>query len=360
MESKHSPRLTVDLLQPGEEETWDAFVAAHPSGNIYHTLAWKAVEEEGFGNRAYYLRAIGKGELVGVLPLFLVKGLYGRRLVSVPMRDRGGVLATNPSAASALLSRAKELAKVLRCNYLELRSLTALEPELIREHKLNCNQYWITTRLDLSPGTQRLWKNLDRDAIRWAIGKAARQGIRVLTDDTEKGLEQFYKLFVRTRCSMGIPPFPKSLFISIWSNLIRRGSAILFLETNGANLLHGMICLLSKDTFIPAYAAPQNQWRKLYINEVMFWHTIAWAANQGFHFYDFGADSPHQRGLLEFKEKWGGVKHPMFYYYFSESRNTLPNFDSSTPLYDLTRRVWRQLPMAVSRSLGGWITRQLS
>jgi len=142
--------------------------------------------------------------------------------------------------------------------------------------------------------------------------------------------------------------------------LIRRGAAILFLETNGSALLHGMICLLSKDTFIPAYAAPQNQWRKLYINEVMFWHTIEWASNQRFHFYDFGADSPHQQGLLQFKEKWGGVKHPMFYYYFSESRNALPNFDSSTPIYGLTRRVWRRLPKVVSQSLGGWVTRQLS
>ena len=37
-----------------------------------------------------------------------------------------------------------------------------------------------------------------------------------------------------------------------------------------------------------------------------------------------------------------------------------PDFDSSGRRFELVRAVWRRLPMAVARPLGGWLTRQLS
>ncbi|MCC7162178.1 MAG: GNAT family N-acetyltransferase [Anaerolineae bacterium] len=352
--------INIDLLQLSEHAQWDAFVAAHPQGNIYHTLAWQVVEQEGFGHSAHYLRAVRDGEFVGVLPLFLVKGIFGRRLVSVPLRDRGGLLAVDADVAGRLLASARELARTLRCDYLELRSLDELDPDVARQQELECIKYWTTTRIDLAPGTQKLWKRLDRESVRWAIGKAHRSGVQVSIDDSERGIEQFYSLFVKTRSAMGIPPFPKRFFVSMWTHLIRQGRAKLFMESCGSELIHGMVCLLSKDTFIPAYAAPQNQWRKKFINEVMIWHTIEWASENGFRYYDFGADSPRQTGLLHFKEKWGGVPHPVPYYFYSTRGSTLPNFDSSTPGYELMRKIWKRMPTALSQPLGGWVTRQLS
>jgi lipid II:glycine glycyltransferase (peptidoglycan interpeptide bridge formation enzyme) len=159
---------------------------------------------------------------------------------------------------------------------------------------------------------------------------------------------------------MGIPPFPKSLFLAIWRHLIAQGKANLFLVWKDTEPVNGLISLLSKDAFIPAYAAPQNAWRKYYINEAMFWHSIEWAASQGFGFYDFGADSPRQTGLLQFKKKWGGVEHPMFYYFFLNGPEALPNFDSSAATYSLARKAWAKLPVPVSRMMGNWVTRQLS
>ncbi len=366
-ESSHSPRLaaepsiSVDFLRPEESAVWDAFVEAHPDGTIYHTMAWKAVTEEGLGHRAYYLRAIdGAGKIAGVLPLFFVRGIFGRRLVSVPMRDRGGVLARDNDIASRLLGKAIVLAQELRCGYLELRSLEPMDSEVVREHSLLTEQNWVTTRIDLSPGEECLWSRLDRDAVRWAIKNAERRGVSVEINNSESGMELFTDLFVRTRSAMGIPPFPRSLFLAIWRHLICAGKANLFVVRNGSEPIHAMINFLSKDTFVPAYAAPQNAWRKWYPNECIFWHTIRWAARQGFRFYDFGADSPRQVGLLRFKKKWGGVQHAMHYHFFLNRSQASPNLDSSTPTYMLMRKAWTLLPNPVSRALGGLVTRQLS
>jgi hypothetical protein len=170
--------MEVDFLRAEELAAWDACVEARPQGNIYHNLVWKAVTEEGLGHRAYYLRALdSSGQFVGVLPLFLVRGMFGRRLVSVPMRDRGGVLATDGPTASRLVARAIALTRELHCQYLQLRSLEEIDPTVLREHDLHCERCWITTRIDLSPGVEKLWKALDRDFVRWAIGKARKEGM---------------------------------------------------------------------------------------------------------------------------------------------------------------------------------------
>jgi hypothetical protein len=92
----------------------------------------------------------------------------------------------------------------------------------------------------------------------------------------------------------------------------------------------------------------------------MIWHSIEWAVGQGFRSYDFGADSPRQTGLLQFKKKWGGIQHPMFSYYFLNGTDALPDFDSSSPAYSLARKAWAKLPVPMCKLLGSWVTRQLS
>lgn len=352
---------TVDFLRPEEEPAWDAFVDSHPDATIYHTLAWKRVTEEGLGHRPFYLRARdASGKLVGVLPLFLVTGLFGRRLVSMPMRDRGGVLAGCPSVAAALLHRGTELTRRLNCKYLELRSLAGVPVEAAGSLGFQRCSDWITTRINLQPGRDALWKALDRDAIRWAIGKAERRGLRFVSDNSESAVHLFYLLFARTRKAMGIPVFPRKFFVAMWQHIIRTGGGQLFLVYQNDEPVHAMICFASKDTFIPAYAAPQNRWRKLYPSEYMFWNSIVWAVEHGFRSYDFGADSFRQEGLLFFKRKWGGVHHRMAYDFFLHRASALPQFDSSAPVYAAVRKLWPVLPDPVSRAFGSWVTRQLS
>lgn len=353
--------LSVSLLKPHELDEWDAFVAGHPAGTIYHTSAWMRVTQQGLGHQPYYICVRGEsGTIVATLPLFLVKGIFGRRLISVPMRDRGGLLSVHPRATSRLLEYLSELSQQLKCHYVELRSFHEPDIKVMHENGFVTRRHWVTTCVDLSPGVETLWKALDRDFVRWSIKKAARQGVTFEFDNTIEGIEIFYRLFVRTRSSMGIPPFPRALFSEIHAHLIRAGKACLALVKKDGTPINAMISLFSGESFIPAYAAPQNVWRKCYPSEVMFWHTIEWAAKHGFRYYDFGADSPRQTGLLRFKRKWGGIQHPMYSVSRTYRGETVPDFDSSGPAFVLMRSVWKRLPVSLSQSMGGWITKQMS
>src|SRR2546428_4233228 len=76
------------------DKSWDRFVESHPRATVAHLSAWGQIAREVYGHEPVYLRAEEDGEIRGVLPLVLVSGrLFGRRLVSMPFLDYGGVLA---------------------------------------------------------------------------------------------------------------------------------------------------------------------------------------------------------------------------------------------------------------------------
>ncbi len=354
--------MNVGLLEPGEEAKWEAFVSSRPQATIYHSLAWRNVTVEGLGHTPKYLRATSAaGEITGVLPLFVVGGLWGRRLVSVPMRDRAGVLADDDASTGALVSRAVALRTELRCDYLELKQFGTLPADVVAAHRLQRVEHWVTTRIDLTVGRDRLWTALDRDAVRWAINKARRSGVRVVEDSSPEGIERFYELFSRTRTRMGIPPFPPGLFRAIHRHIIMAGKGNLVLATVGDEAVNAMVSFFSGTSFLPAYAAPQRSVdKRFYPSESVFWHTIEWAVANGFTTYDFGADSPRQEGLLRFKRKWGGVPMPIPSYFQVREGKRLPEFDSSKSTFDAARRVWARLPLGLSKRLGAVVTRQLS
>jgi len=342
------------------EPAWERFAASHPDAGIYHTLAWKRVTEEGLGHRALYQCAVNeRGEVLGILPLFEVTGLFGRRLVSLPMRDRGSVVARDDATAAALVDAAVAVGTQRRAGYLELRALDPPSPSVLGDRPWELRRSWVATRIDLTPGVDAIWKGLDKNSLRWSIRRAEKNGVEIVQDPSVEGMRLFHRLFVRTRCSMGIPPFPYSLFQAIHTHVIAPGLGQLLIARVRGEPVHGLISLYSKDTFVPAYAAPQNAFRKLYGNERILWTSIEWAARNGFRVYDFGADSERQEGLLFFKGRWNGVQHRMAYLVLPLLKQP-PDFDSSGPRYERIRAIWRRLPLAVAEPLGGWVTRQLS
>jgi CelD/BcsL family acetyltransferase involved in cellulose biosynthesis len=159
---------------------------------------------------------------------------------------------------------------------------------------------------------------------------------------------------------MGIPPFSKGLFESIWNNIISRGQGHVIFARVGSEPINAMINLFSGDTLIAAYAAPQNEWRNHYPTDVVFWESIRWGIQAGFRCLDFGADSSEQESLIWFKKKWGAVQSRMHYYYHLYANGSLPNFDGDSSAYQLARRTWSLLPHAISKPLGAIVTRQLS
>src|SRR2546430_7416297 len=111
-----------------ETAEWDAFVRASGEGSPFQLVAWKRAVERTFGLRAHCRMARENGRLVGVLPLFEARELFGRRaLISVPYAVYGGICATSDAARRALVDAATVLGRKRRAAYVELRQRRDLE-----------------------------------------------------------------------------------------------------------------------------------------------------------------------------------------------------------------------------------------
>ena len=353
--------LRISPLTSELEPAWERFVESRPDAGIYHGLAWKRVTEEAFGHPARHLCALADGEIAAVLPLFEVGGLFGRRLVSVPMRDRGGPVGVSDQAVRAVLDAARALATERGARYLEIKGLEPFTPAQAGDTDWKLGSGWVTSRVDLAPGRDAVWSALNKKSLRWSIKKALKSGVSVEADASEGGMRTFHELFVRTRCRMGIPPFGWRLFEAIHRHLVVPGKAELLLARHEGRAIHGLISFYSKDQFVPAYAAPQRrEGAKLYDNELILWTSMERAIEAGFRTYDFGADSERQENLLFFKRRWNAEPHPMAWQYYLPQGGDVPDFDSSGPRYAIARELFRRLPRFVTRPLGAWLTRQLS
>lgn len=355
------PRAKITALVPELHEAWDQFVASHAEAGVYHTLAWQRVTEEGLGHKSRALCALDElGQICGILPLFEVRGIFGRRLVSLPMRDRGGPVAEDDATAQALVEHAANIATEERWRYLEIKRAEPMPDTWQADRNWVQHGAWITTRLDLQPGVDALWSALSKKSRRWPVNKARREGVEIVEGADDDALRAFYALFLGTRRDLGVPPYGFRFFQAIQRHLLAAGHGRLILAMHEGQPVHGLIEFFSKESVLSAYAAPLRAARSLHANELIWWSSIEHAAQQGYRTYDFGADSEQQENLLWFKQSWGGEPHPMAYQYFLPEGGEPPSFDNSGARFDWIRRVWGYVPLPLTRLVGHFVTRQAS
>lgn len=352
--------VTVGPLRDDESAAWDAFVDAHPDATIYHTLAWRRVTAEGLRQRARYLRAVTPdGGIVGVLPLFEVRTLGGRVLVSVPLRDKGGPLAAHADVAQQLARGAADLARQLRIRHVVIKGpADSLTPSFDAAGYAE-EKHWVTTVVPVDMGEERLWTDVFRSPTRRAVNKARNAGMLARWSTDAADLGRFYDVFLKTRRALGVPPYPRRFFDAMWRHLVPRGwLRLLLVEKDGATQ-GALLVFPFKREVVSAYMGSDPASKDARVNDLLFWEAIRWSAAEGFASYYFGADSPHQEGLLQYKRKWGGQQFVLPNYHYTTNGAEHVSTDSSSPAYARVRRVIAALPEPVFRAFGAVMTPRL-
>jgi len=351
----------IGQLQPNEEAAWDAYVSTHPEGTIYHTLSWRAVMQRALGHKPYYLRTRNEsGGISGIFPIFLIHGIFGKHLVSVPLRDRGGPLCDHPQAGRLLIERALEIKKETGAQTLMIKFPAAHCGAWLKELGAVEQRHWVTTSVPLEQGPEGIWNDVLRSPTRRAVKKAASSGLQVSWSQQESDLKDFYRLFLMTRRQLGIPPYTWKFFQAMYGGLVPRGLQRLLLVKKDGRSVAGLIVFLSGKEVISAYMGYDVNITEMRPNDILFWEAIRWSAEAGYRSFYFGADSPHQTGLLAFKQKWGGVTKVISNYLFSDPGRPLPVMDGNDPRFSLHRRIVSHLPIPVLRLAGSWLTKQMA
>jgi FemAB-related protein (PEP-CTERM system-associated) len=309
---------------------------------------WLSVLAESLGHTPYCFEAVEGGATRGILPLAYLRSLlFGRFLVSLPYLNYGGVLADDEPTAQLLIDGAVQLADRLGVRRLELRHEHPVpHPRLghTRTDKVHM-------RLDLpgTPGT--LWTDLDAK-VRSQVRKGQKSGLTVVWG-TRDLLPEFYAVLSHNMRDLGTPVYGRSLFAHILDRFPTQAEICVVRAERqavaGAVLLHGWGV-----TEVPSASALRSH-NHTCANMLMYWHLLERSVQRGQDVFDFGR-STRDSGPHRFKKQWGATPAGAEWQYYLRS-GSLGDARPDNPRYGRLIRLWRRLPVALTRLIGPPIVR---
>jgi FemAB-related protein (PEP-CTERM system-associated) len=335
--------MTV-LEWPGSGAEWDAIVDGLPDATVMHLWGWKAIVQNAYGHRTWYLAAYEGDEPRGVLPLTLVQSpLLGRALVSMPFMDYGGVAAgSHDKAALALVEAALEIARGERAT-LVLRHFGP------RELPLPCSTEKVTMLLELGPTKEAQWKRLPSER-RNRIRKGTRSGLSAAVVGAE-GLADFYAVFSANMRDLGSPVHSRSFFRQVLAQLADRCRIVLVQERDRA-VGAGLMLLYRGMISIPWVSSLRESFEKC-PNQVLYWEAMRWGIANGYRVLDLGRSS-RDSGTFEAKRQWGATPVQLYWHYYPETA-VPPGEEVKRLAWGV--RLWQRLPLGVSNTIGPWFRR---
>lgn len=342
--------MIVSLSGDGPDKRWDRFVEQHPAATVAHLAAWGAVVRDAYGHRSFWLAAEQGGELVGVLPLVLLESrLFGRRLVSMPFLDYGGLLAEPGSEAEQALARtAVELGRARGALTVGLRQYhpagLGLPPAGER----------VTMLLPLD-GEEAVWRALPSER-RNRIRKGLRGGLQPVWGGAER-LDEFYPVFAANMRDLGSPVHHRRFFALVLEAL--GGTArVVVVHDAGGRAVGAAVCLFFRDTVMVPWVSSRREAFALCPNFVLYWEVIRLACRQGYRVLDLGRSFRHA-GTFEFKRQWGAGPRPLPWLFLDVVPGAAPPLDRDPGRFRLLTEAWKRLPLAVANRLGPWVRGQV-
>jgi len=325
-----------------DRTAWDRFVEAHPMGSPFHLMAWRDTLRENFSYEPKYRVAVEDGQIVGILPIFLVENIVtGSVLISTPFAVYGGILAASEAAHDALAEHARDLADRLDVQYLDLRNRFAnqcINAEPVERYSTFTRAVGPGDQASVLAALPQKTRNLVRKALKFPFQMRA-----------AKGLDTFYDLMLHTYRRLGTPAFPLAFFESIVRNF---GPMVDVREVwLDGRAVATSLNFLFREQMHTYYAASSDDAWAMGPNNYMYFEHLLWAGNHGFRVFDFGR-SKKGTGPYSFKKHFGATEHPMPYEVLLVKRLDAPNFSPTNPKFDLAVKMWRKMPIPVTKVLG--------
>ncbi len=335
-------RCKVEALLPADEAEWDVFVLGHAQASPFHLIAWKEVITESFGFQPMYLLARERRRIRGVLPLFFVKNpIIGRVLMSSPFAVYGGILADTPEVQRAIYDRSIEIGKQLGVDHIEFRN--RYPEQCVGTPNVSRYVSFTGHLLEDEEATLAALPKKTRNVVRKALKSPFQSKYQV------QDLGAFERLYAQNMRRLGTPVFGSKYF----ANLLKKFGPMIDVREvwlDGRALAASVNFMFRGEMHI-YYAAADTRYNYLGPNTFMYFDHLRWAGAHGYTTFDFGRC---KRGttVFEFKRHWNTAMHELPYEMVLVRRSELPNFSPTNPRFGLAIRLWRLIPLPITRLLG--------
>lgn len=338
-------QVRTDDIEHVDQKVWDDFVAAHSFADHYHLSGWGRVIRQAYGWPALYLTAWEGAALRGVLSVVML-GSRGKRLISLPFLDYGGICADHPGAIAGLCEAAQRELSNVRGSVLDLRQR--------RDMPLPLPRYGdkVTMVLELEDSPAKMWEKF-KAKLRNQVRKAEKEQLETQWARVD-GLQDFYEVYVCNMRDLGSPPHSLVFFERVLAEFLEARVLLVRLREK---VIGGGLCLVFQDTMLMPWASSLRPYLRLCPNNLLYWEAIRTACEQGLLRFDFGRSS-RGSGTYKFKKQWGTLEEPLYW------RSNVCGGDlldgSEQQMLGFVRQVWRHLPVRLTRLVGPTLRRRIS
>lgn len=345
-ERRFSRGTGVQWINPMDHPGWDDPLTWHhsPAHSFFHSAAWAKVLTETYGFEPIYFVRNESGAVQSVLPVMEVSStLTGKRGVALPFTDTCEPLCSDKSEFPELFRNAVELGQARGWKYLEIRGgesfFNGTEPSLtFYRHCVN-----------IQPDEETLVAGL-KSAVRRAIRKAEKSGVRVEISQDPGAVRQYYHLHCKSRKRHGLPPQPLAFFKNIQKHVLLKGFGFAAIARWRNVPVAGALFFHLGDQAIYKFGASDETFQELRANNLVFREAIGWFSRNGIRKLDLGRTSMANDGLRRFKLGWNAEETIAGYFRFClRQKKFVPMRDEG---YGAHNRLFKALPLPASRIAG--------
>lgn len=346
-----------------DRQTWDAFVTGHPQGRFCHLFDYGQIVSC-YGYAPVHLAFLKDGSLAAVLPGSRVNSLlYGRKLVSQPFSEYGGLLADAALSAEDIRAIATLLHDYAGAHrqpsLIEMHGNHGIPANLREDLFIPRNPHHIAL-LDLERPIEELWEKVVRYSVRKAVNQARKKGLEVF-EECDEGIirERFFPLYLKSMKRLGVPPHK----IDYYLGCARAFGADMkiFWAAKDKTVLAGLLGFACgrRVNIVNIVSTPES-WQDR-PNDLIHWEFVKWAAENGYKVFDFG--SVRYEGQMTYKRKWGCIFEEHKHYLMSARQSDVDTatFDSSSDSMARMSKIWaRAVPLGVGAWIGPMIRKHLA
>jgi hypothetical protein len=348
--------VRIRAVDPTQCDGWDEYVARHEHGLVYHHSSWLRALQAEYGRAPVGLTALdAAGTIVGLIPLMATRGLplpgaaaiSGRRLSSLPRTPVAGPIADDRPALVSLLTASAERTPPGAQLQLKLGGprLDGLLPGM-------AGHPWRTSYVLQLPGRPedlRFGSSRNHAAVRRAVNKAHRSGVRVRLAGTLAEVRRWYALYLETMRHHLVPPRSWRLFRAAWDEMRPRGTMRLLIAERDGDLLAGCMNFQYGSTAFYGFNGVRRDALDLRPNDAIHWEAIHRACAEGLRAYDFGEVAERHEGLARFKAKWGTEPRRLHRYYLPAPEHP-PGRGDGVP--GALTGAWQRVPLRLTAIAG--------
>ncbi len=328
-------------------DRWEQLGEASGNATLFHTPAWAQVLRRAYGFQVFAATIERRGKVLAGCLLSRTRNPFNRRVVGLPFSDSCAPLGIDENATAALMRALTAESRI--GGSLEIRGIKAAAPW----QTVDSFEQW---SIDLGRPFAEIQRAADRN-FRRQVKRAASESLTVETGDSAAMLGRFYTIQLETRRRLGVPPQPLRFF-----SLVRE----VFAQTHGLEVWlascagrdQAAVVLLRDGPKLYAKWSARAAESTAGASHLLFFSILEHHAGKA-AVLDLGRTDSSNTGLARFKAEMGAVPSPLPYSYFPRPprHTSAETADHST---SALARIWRRLPLSVTRAIGAVAYRYLA